>query len=507
MSRRYSVGVVTAYGAAKAGGYAGTYAQFCEDLADLGDNITEVREARIEVDANKTAAQQAQEGAEQAQSDAEAAAESVSQSAAQIEQNRQDIGDLKSAINTKAPVIIDTSSGAIVSFEDGADGMPLKSLTVNVEPVQEGSGDPSPENVRPITGWTGANLARTAKNLGNFADNKSITNSGFIADVDGRVATVDPVVINPGKTYKAVCNNASAKVILAVWNGDTLVRRTANLNVGTVLDTTGGTYFYVCCYMTGSVSVTVDDIEPMVVFADETDLTYAPYQGAVYSISFPTEAGTVYKGALDVVKKELTMLYYGAAINDCNWMYSETTGFFTATDFKTGIYAAKRPATNTIAAKIIAEEFQTTPVNTSVGFDISVSASGNIIIKAPGFTTVADLLNNFGSSKFIFELASPVVYQLTVARITTLFGTNNIWADCGPVSVDYPADTKLYIDALTAPTEDDMIANARIESGKYFMVGNALYLSTALILTGETIIPGTNCTKTNLAAALNALNT
>lgn len=99
MSRRYSVGVVTAYGAAKAGGYTGTYSQFCEDLADLGDNIAEIREARIEVDANKTAAQQAQEGAETAQGAAEDAAESVSQSAAQIEQNREDIDDLKSAIN------------------------------------------------------------------------------------------------------------------------------------------------------------------------------------------------------------------------------------------------------------------------------------------------------------------------------------------------------------------------------------------------------------------------
>lgn len=99
MSRRYSVGVVTAYGAAKAGGYTGTYSQFCEDLADLGDNIAEIREARIEVDANKTAAQQAQEGAETAQGAAEDAAESVSQSAAQIEQNREDIDDLKSAVN------------------------------------------------------------------------------------------------------------------------------------------------------------------------------------------------------------------------------------------------------------------------------------------------------------------------------------------------------------------------------------------------------------------------
>ena len=51
-----------------------------------------------------------------------------------------------------------------------------------------------------------------------------------------------------------------------------------------------------------------------------------------------------------------------------------------------------------------------------------------------------------------------------------------------------------------------MIADAPIASGKYFLVGNTLYLSTAAIAAGATLTPGTNCVKTNLAEALNALN-
>lgn len=35
MSMTYSAGVVTAYGAAKAGGYTGTYQEFCAALGDL----------------------------------------------------------------------------------------------------------------------------------------------------------------------------------------------------------------------------------------------------------------------------------------------------------------------------------------------------------------------------------------------------------------------------------------------------------------------------------------
>lgn len=48
-------------------------------------------------------------------------------------------------------------SGAIVSFESGVE-RPLSSLIVNITPTQSGSGDPSPSNVRPISGWTGANV-------------------------------------------------------------------------------------------------------------------------------------------------------------------------------------------------------------------------------------------------------------------------------------------------------------------------------------------------------------
>ncbi len=49
--------------------------------------------------------------------------------------------------------VTDSASGSVAHFVDGADDVPLKSLKVAIEPVQSGSGDPSPDNVRPITGW------------------------------------------------------------------------------------------------------------------------------------------------------------------------------------------------------------------------------------------------------------------------------------------------------------------------------------------------------------------
>lgn len=72
-----------------------------------------------------------------------------------------------------------TLTGAIVSFIAKA-VKPIKSLVVDIEPVQSGSGDPSPDNVRPITGWTGCNISFYDK----ITTSKTITES-FAYTQDG----------------------------------------------------------------------------------------------------------------------------------------------------------------------------------------------------------------------------------------------------------------------------------------------------------------------------------
>ena len=40
----------------------------------------------------------------------------------------------------------------------------------------------------------------------------------------------------------------------------------------------------------------------------------------------------------------------------------------------------------------------------------------------------------------VYELATPQTCQLTPQEVRTLLGTNNLWADCGDVSVTYRVD-------------------------------------------------------------------
>lgn len=44
------------------------------------------------------------------------------------------------------------------------------------------------------------------------------------------------------------------------------------------------------------------------------------------------------------------------------------------------------------------------------------------------------------------DLPDPVVTQISPTELSTLYGTNNIWADTGDVTVEYRADVQLYID-------------------------------------------------------------
>jgi hypothetical protein len=154
-----------------------------------------------------------------------------------------------------------------------------------------------------------------------------------------------------------------------------------------------------------------------------------------------------------------------------------------------------------------------TAIDGTTGIQFGGGANSNIIYciginEAIGTTDLASFSTYLATNplQIVYPLATPVQYQLTPTQVKTLLGYNNIWTDSGTVEVNYLADTSLYIQKLTGSTEEDMIANANIANGKYFMVGNELFLSTSAIAQGASIVVGTNCIKTNLADALNALN-
>ena len=436
---------------------------------------------------------------------------------AKIGELKENLTDLQELADTKAAAIYETASGEIASFSDGADDMPMKSCVVKMEPIQEGEGDPSPENVRPISGRTGLSVVRSGKNLlpmpivsgsydyttvitvnddKSFIINKPIGN-GWSTFILGRFT------LKPG-TYTLIESddgNTDALLVLDKVIGDTtevlistryLKRKVLTVEADTLVQAR---------YTRAGIADNVLTKLMLFVGNTATATDYEPYTGDTYSITFPIEAGTVYGGTLDVTNGKLTVDRAMVDLGTLNYSYQggEDKYFFTSS-----LYVLKKPGRRNWLSSIykLDESAFASMANYSAKGNVD---AGEMYFKCLDYADATTFKTAMSGVQLVYELATPTEIQLTPQEITTLLGENNIWSDGGDVEVEYPADTKLYIEKLTSPTEDDMIADHAISANSFFMVGNTLYRATTAIASGATITIGTNAAKLSLSDALNAL--
>lgn len=436
---------------------------------------------------------------------------------------KYNIAELETAVNDVAPVIINASDTAsVIAWADGADDMPMKSVVLKLVPHQEGSGDPSPENVRTISGYTAVNVTRAGKNL-LPATVDGIKQSATIASWNGNVGTQSGITFTlmqdeKGNLESIVLNGTATSQIQfflnrgAFYKGDCLINggvsnsiRVAVYGVG---GSTGGDYAFSrdgkqalssWIYVANGTVCNNVVIKPMIRPASIVDGTYEPFvESTTYPITIPSSAGTVYGGELDVVNGVLKVT---------KEIYT-LTGSETWTAWGQAYYSTTLPIYGINNINTVNADGSKLKGVTVASLYNGSSASGlgvrnnNVYISK----TDHDNITSLTGMQVVYDRLNPTEITLDPVTVKTLLGSNTIWMDAdGTIQCDYPADTKLYIDALTAP-DDDMIANSNIASGKYFTVNNRLYLSTSAIAQGEAIVVGTNCTQTDLATALNALN-
>ena len=78
-----------------------------------------------------------------------------------------EIADVKTDITKLAPVVIENINGETASINDGAYNEKIENLKVRINPVQAGNGDPSPTNVRAISGKTGLTVYHSGEDTSN----------------------------------------------------------------------------------------------------------------------------------------------------------------------------------------------------------------------------------------------------------------------------------------------------------------------------------------------------
>ena len=452
------------------------------------------------------------------------------------------------ASNISAAFPKETVTGQIATTSMGANGIPMK-VTVHIDPVQEGTGDPASDNVRNISGFTSTRVTRCGKNLVPIMN---YTNEGltYKSQPDGGIKVTGTCTANrsgpkrewikPGVYTLSGTGNFSStgvRATFAVYNatGSGTVYKeltTPNQTRSEIVVPDGSMATF---YMRGYTGTTIDETFYIQLEEGSVKTEFeAPQPDIVETINFPAEAGTVYGGEVifdwdGSVKLRVTHGCYTFTGNEPFRVVTDAMRY----------YLYKSDIITNIREDSTAEEFDNSQWRTSHYPNSRIWRTGNngsnaIVVGSnaikfldnemaytnlEGFKTfLADQYANNTPMQLWYPFAEPVIYNLDAEAITSLLGNNTVMATMqvygrtGDVTVEFPLDPNLYIDSkiaasksIIAGVETAMVATKTYATGDMLIVGDDLYKATTAITPDETIAVGTNVAKTTVAEQLIAL--
>ena len=358
-----------------------------------------------------------------------------------VKGDKGDTGEVSLAdLSTLLPT--DTASGAIASFPDGQSVIPALSVVADIEPIQSGSGTPSPDNIRPISGHDEVNVSVCGVNL---LDPQTITVGKFYNNTLTEVSNASKahsefIKIKPSTSY---CLNGYAgqgfyamlaldanKQPLASWYGG------ASKSAPFVATTPSN-----ACYVV--LNFNADQVSTIAFYESATVDGYIAYNGTTYEVSFGT-AGTVYGGTVDVVSGVLTVDRAIVTLGGTTLWSMGTTS--TVRYFNASMTPLDTNAWETnIVSNLFGKQSDGTPycqINGAKEVRIVVALDDtnyDTVAKVQALLTQTPLT-------VMYPLATPTTYQLTPTEVQTLLGQNNIWNDCGDTEVTYKADVTKWVE-------------------------------------------------------------
>ena len=350
----------------------------------------------------------------------------------------------------------DTASGSIASFTDGADNLPLKSLIVDINPIQDlSNGDPSPENICPISGWTQVGVEQRGKNLfdkdgTNSVINGYINSSGVFKTSSSGEKCV--CVFLPVGMY-TVSKITTTRFIVTSFdslpsNNDTGTVLSTNPNVSKATFTIDKNKWIVCFVYnnTGEANTFQSVLDTVQFELGSTATPYSPYTGRSITIQL---GQTVYGGKLDVLSGVLTVDRAMVDLGTLTWNLSQET--FQTTSL---VGTIKEPTTYKEVPNVICSKYKSASYydlyaeaeeKTITVIWSSSALHGGIWVRDYSYTSASAFQTAVSGVQLVYPLAEPLTYQLTPTEVKSLLGQNHVWADSGDTEVEYRADTKLYI--------------------------------------------------------------
>lgn len=305
-------------------------------------------------------------------------------------------------------------------------GYPL-GVKASWEPMQEGAGTPSPENIRPIKGLGSVTVTRCGENLLNFPQTTTWT----------QITKTLKFKFKAG-TYYLCCGNVvhggSSAPAIAFFNAASSNVATISIEQGmkkeiklkdcqfVILYTNGYDY-----YGSAGVTATVEDL--MLVASNEIPSVYTPYTGQTNTLTLPE---TVYGGEVDAVNGEGKKTWEMLTLDGTeNWLVFDAGG--TGQFFYTTKYI-----------------FDKTPIEKICSHFSNVSFTGTAIVRIyTNMFTDVDALESYLAAQYAagtpvqicYKLAEPVPFTATGAQaIPALAGVNTVLTDADSATVTGRAD-------------------------------------------------------------------
>ena len=367
--------------------------------------------------------------------------------------------------------IYDTKTGTTIDFDDGSDGMLIKSLVVNINPTQDLHGYDAPwpagceVNKTPLPSlqgyWAGSN--------GNFVPN----NTNWVA--------TEKIPVSASTTYTLASSYVSRSIAIAEYdtNGDYISPSLTTSNTNNFTFTTSANCASIAISIagtSGSKILAPSDITDLRLTIGSSIVPYKSYKNIceivgrtgttvshsradtsdpeTISVNWQSSTGIVYRGSIDVISGELLIPLAGKHFSDLTWTKNAnlTYGFNGA-----GFTGRRKRILSYNNPDCLCDTYpfyngsDPNGLNANTSYGIGLSNSNNVIytyVVDNRFSTVADFIASFETHDpfFVAPLEEPIRVSLTPQEIECFLGVNNIWADTGDVTVTYPVDTKTYID-------------------------------------------------------------
>lgn len=367
--------------------------------------------------------------------------DSVTQSSASVFITRADPTLTVSDIGVEQIVHPQTYTGNPIQF-DTQEPTSVQSCVVDIEPVQSGSGDPSPDNVRPISGWTGCNVWGTGKNLfdrssASFKFAYFLNNTGEETASENYQYTRKYIPVPAGATinfsYNKTTGHSAACTVCEYDENKTFLYRSAAIAGSTTTGDKSGsitlsdaTHYvrFSCPFSTSASDEDGKGTKNIQIELGSTATDYEPYAGSSLAIDWTDEVGTVYGGTLDVTTGVLTVDRVLMTKNTADMDNSESYPGWR----DVGIKALGYTASGVVLSNI----------NVGKRFSYNCTGINDIVFLSATYynKTQTEWIALAMDVQIIVPLPTPVTYQLTPEQVNALAGRNVMWTDCDNLTVE-----------------------------------------------------------------------